>query len=84
MTGFPLIGLLFGFWVKTIDEVLCPLMILGEKVLIEIFTSLGHCAGLVGSKLLTFQDNVLAPSARVIHFWIVLLLKMGHMLFWHW
>jgi len=38
-------------------------MILGEKVLIEVFTSLGHCAGLVGSKLLTFQDNVLAPSA---------------------
>jgi len=78
MKGFPLIGLLFGFWVTTINKVLCPVMILGEKVLIEVFTSLGHCAGLVGSKLLMFQDNVLAPSARVTHFWIVLLLKMGH------
>jgi len=77
MKGFPLKGLPFGFWVTTINKVLCPVTILGEKVLIEVFTSLGRCAGLVDSYLLMFQDNVLVPSARVTHSWIVLLLKMG-------
>jgi len=49
MKGFPLKELLFGFWFTTVNKILCPVMILGEKVLIEVFTSLGCCAGLVGS-----------------------------------
>jgi hypothetical protein len=49
MTGLKIKELLFGFWVTTVKKGLFPVMILGEKVLIEDFTSLGCCAGLIGS-----------------------------------